>query len=134
MNKDIIVYRLGIDIADRYNEESNDSVRTIVNTLLIIIITITTIFLMQNLTILIILIIYFQTKIKLDYGTYKVKNVYSFGKRSILLTEDNAILVGGIDFNLNTIKKFKLIEKFPKQIKSLALGSSHAILLDSNYL
>jgi len=59
MNKDIIVYRLGIDIADRYNEESNDSVRTIVNTLLIIIITITTIFLMQNLTILIILIIYF---------------------------------------------------------------------------
>jgi len=59
MNKDIIVYRLGIDITDRYNEESNDSVRTIVNTLLIIIITITTIFLMQNLTILIILIIYF---------------------------------------------------------------------------
>jgi len=67
----------------------------------------------------------------LDYNTYKVRSVYSFGKRSMLLTEDNIILVGGIDFNLNTIKKFKVVEQFPKQIKSLAMGASHVILLDS---
>ena len=38
INNDIFVYRLGVDLAERYKDDSNDTVKVIVSLILLIII------------------------------------------------------------------------------------------------
>lgn len=72
-------------------------------------------------------------KIELDYNTTKIKNIYAFKHRSIIITESNEVLMGGIDYSIrNFNKNFKRVDIFPKEIKNVCLGIGHALILDND--
>jgi len=59
-----------------------------------------------------------------------ITNIYVFGQRSLLLNTENDIFVGGVDFNLNPLDKYKHIDRFPRQIKNIYMGQEHFLILD----
>ena len=70
--------------------------------------------------------------VDLDYQNIgNIRNIYVSGVRSLLITDLNDILIGGVDFNLNTINKYKHLDRFQSQIKAVSLGQIHCIILDS---
>ena len=73
------------------------------------------------------------TFVEIDYDKIgSISNVYVFGQRSMFLTSNNSLYVGGVDFNLNPLDKYKLVERFVKQIKNVYLGLEHCLILDCN--
>ena len=69
--------------------------------------------------------------VELNYDKINnIKNVYQFGQRSLIITQDNSLYVGGVDFHLNPVDKFKYIDHFNKQIRSIHLGLEHCLILD----
>ena len=64
----------------------------------------------------------------------QISNIYIFGQRSMLLTTNNDLYVGGIDFNLNPINKYKHVERFATKFKSVHLGQEHCLILDCKIL
>lgn len=64
----------------------------------------------------------------------QISNIYVFGQRSMLLTTNNDLYVGGIDFNLNPINKYKHVERFATKVKSVHLGQEHCLILDCKNL
>jgi hypothetical protein len=69
---------------------------------------------------------------QIDYEkTGMINNVYSFGQRTLLLSIDNKIFVGGVDFNQNPLEKFKFCESFNNPIKGIYMGQEHCLVIDS---
>lgn len=69
--------------------------------------------------------------VEMDYDKINTINkVYVFGQRSIIITANNDIYVGGIDFNLNPLEKYKFVDHFSRQIKNIYLGIEHCFILD----
>jgi hypothetical protein len=69
-------------------------------------------------------------RLEMDYDRINIKKVFAFGARSMLLTNNNDIYVGGIDFHLNPLDKYKFIDHFDKQIRSINLGLEHCLITD----
>jgi alpha-tubulin suppressor-like RCC1 family protein len=68
---------------------------------------------------------------ELDYEKiHNIRYVYALGQRSLLITYNNDIYIGGVDFNLYPLEKYKHLEHFDKQIHSVHLGSAHCLILD----
>lgn len=68
--------------------------------------------------------------IELDYGEIgNIKNIYASGAKSMFITDNNDIYIGGVDFNLNPLNKYKHLERFHTQIKSVSLGLIHCLIL-----
>ncbi len=59
-----------------------------------------------------------------------ISNIYVFGQRSMLLTTNNDLYVGGIDFELNPLDKYKHLERFATKIRNVYLGLGHCLVLD----
>ncbi len=71
--------------------------------------------------------------VQLDYDKIgSLSKIYVFGQRSILLTMNNVLYVGGMDFELNTldIDKYVHLERFNKQVMSVNIGLEHCLVLD----
>lgn len=71
--------------------------------------------------------------VECDYDRIgNISKVFAFGQRSLLLTLNNDLYVGGIDFEQNTLDldKFKHLERFNKQIRSVYMGLEHCLVLD----
>jgi alpha-tubulin suppressor-like RCC1 family protein len=64
----------------------------------------------------------------------QISNIYVFGQRSILLTTNNDLYVGGVDFDLNPINKYKHVERFGTKVRSVHLGQEHCLILDCKIL
>jgi len=70
--------------------------------------------------------------VELDYEEIgALRSIFVSGGRSLLITESNDIYIGQLDFNLNPINKYRLLERFPSQIKTVSLGLIHCLILDS---
>ena len=68
----------------------------------------------------------------LDYAHIKIKKIYTFSDRIVLLTEDDSIYIKGSDFNMNINNKYKIfIQKFQFSISYLCLGNNHLIIFTS---
>lgn len=61
-------------------------------------------------------------------------NIFVFGQRSLLLTTNNDLYVGGSDFECTSLNKYKHLEHFQKKIKNVHLGLGHCLVLDSKYI
>lgn len=72
--------------------------------------------------------------VPLEYERIFIKNIYVFGQRSLLLTSNNDLYVGGLDFDLNPLNKYKHVEHFAKEIRSIHLGLEHCLILDCNLI
>ncbi len=69
--------------------------------------------------------------VDLDYDKFNnIQNIFVFGQRSILLTSSNDLYVGGVDFDLNPLNKYKHLEHFNKQIRSVHLGLEQCLVMD----
>ncbi len=62
----------------------------------------------------------------------RIKNIYAYGQRSLILTETNDLYVSGMDFSLNPFDKYKFLEHLPTVPRQVSLGLEHCLLLDCN--
>jgi hypothetical protein len=62
----------------------------------------------------------------------RIRNIYAFGQRSLILTETNDLYVSGMDFSMSPIEKFKFLEHLPTVPRHISLGLEHCLLLDCN--
>ena len=69
--------------------------------------------------------------VDLDYeNVSNFAKIFAFGERSMILTGSNEIYVGGMDFRRNRIDDFYLVDHFETNIKSIAIGLDHCLILD----
>ena len=59
-----------------------------------------------------------------------IGRVYAFESRSILVTGNNDLYVGGVDFKKNRIDEYIFVEHFENDIKTVAMGIDHCLVLD----
>lgn len=74
--------------------------------------------------------------VDLDYDKIgNITNLFVFAQRSMLVTTNNDLYVGGIDFMQNPLDedKYKHVERFNKPIKNVYLGLEHGLILDCKY-
>lgn len=69
----------------------------------------------------------------MDYEEITIKRIFAYGQRSLFYTFKNEIYVGGLDFKMNPIKKYKLFHQLVSPIANIALGCEHCLILDGNY-
>lgn len=48
----------------------------------------------------------------------------------MFITTDNSLFIGGVDFQMVPMQKFKHVYTFPFNIKELSLGLEHCLILD----
>lgn len=70
---------------------------------------------------------------KLNKKITNIASIYAFNDRIVLVTGGNQVYIGGCNFDNNDYNQFhdfKLIGSFDNPIKSVAVGTSHCLILD----
>lgn len=106
INNKTAIYKFGISREEKYMEDFEN-----ISTIVIF-------YLKKNL-------------IELDYDKLDIRRVFASGSRAMFITSDNGLYVGGVDFQMLSMEKFKNIYTFPFEIKDLSLGLEHCLILDS---
>ena len=70
----------------------------------------------------------------MDYEAITIKKIFAYGQRSLFYTLKNEIYVGGLDFKMNPLRKYKHFHTVLSPIANIALGSEHCLILDGKLI
>jgi alpha-tubulin suppressor-like RCC1 family protein len=69
--------------------------------------------------------------LNIDYEKIKtISKIFVFGQRSLILTNDDKLFVGGVNFEMKPLSKFKFLHELSRRITGVYLGMGHCLITD----